>query len=206
MGKNQDEIFSWLEDSILALEHGFTDFLEQMGKSWCQKNLSWYCNTWTKRFKMLLWPSNSSLTYTSEVMDPDITTISPVNKLHPQDDILATGSSSPFSYGNQRLKMNLQKKGPNRRPRNMYMDQVQGRNQMASLTIVVMTTQMAILAERTRKQRRLVSLTPQKEKANPKSDTWCTSCFSNFDKKSATYQPLLNLCFIFCTVLAPLRC
>ncbi|VAH71962.1 unnamed protein product [Triticum turgidum subsp. durum] len=27
-------------------------------------------------------------------MDPDITTISPVNKLHPQDDILATGSSS----------------------------------------------------------------------------------------------------------------
>jgi DNA damage-binding protein 2 len=26
-------------------------------------------------------------------MDPDITTISPVNKLHPQDDILATGSS-----------------------------------------------------------------------------------------------------------------
>ena len=29
----------------------------------------------------------------AEVMDPDITTISPVNKLHPQDDILATGSS-----------------------------------------------------------------------------------------------------------------
>ena len=26
-------------------------------------------------------------------MDPDITTISPVNKLHPRDDILATGSS-----------------------------------------------------------------------------------------------------------------
>nr|ACN26722.1 unknown [Zea mays] len=26
-------------------------------------------------------------------MDPDIITISPVNKLHPQDDILATGSS-----------------------------------------------------------------------------------------------------------------
>ncbi|RCV37811.1 hypothetical protein SETIT_8G092300v2 [Setaria italica] len=42
---------------------------------------------------MLLWPSNCSLTYTSEVMDPDITTISPVNKLHPQDDILATRSS-----------------------------------------------------------------------------------------------------------------
>ena len=29
----------------------------------------------------------------AEVMDPDITTISSVNKLHPQDDILATGSS-----------------------------------------------------------------------------------------------------------------
>ncbi|KAK3160311.1 hypothetical protein QOZ80_1BG0057820 [Eleusine coracana subsp. coracana] len=29
----------------------------------------------------------------AEVMDPDITTISPVNKLHPRDDILATGSS-----------------------------------------------------------------------------------------------------------------
>uniref|UniRef100_A0A804MMX9 Uncharacterized protein n=1 Tax=Zea mays TaxID=4577 RepID=A0A804MMX9_MAIZE len=29
----------------------------------------------------------------AEVMDPDIITISPVNKLHPQDDILATGSS-----------------------------------------------------------------------------------------------------------------
>ncbi|XP_076915269.1 protein DAMAGED DNA-BINDING 2-like isoform X1 [Bidens hawaiensis] len=29
----------------------------------------------------------------SEVMDPNITTISPVNKLHPRDDVLATGSS-----------------------------------------------------------------------------------------------------------------
>ncbi|KAL6627472.1 hypothetical protein ACP70R_031198 [Stipagrostis hirtigluma subsp. patula] len=29
----------------------------------------------------------------AEVMDPDITTISPVNKLHPKDDILASGSS-----------------------------------------------------------------------------------------------------------------
>ncbi|KAG4954969.1 hypothetical protein JHK87_040563 [Glycine soja] len=29
----------------------------------------------------------------AEVMDPNITTISPVNKLHPRDDILATGSS-----------------------------------------------------------------------------------------------------------------
>lgn len=29
----------------------------------------------------------------AEVMDADITTISPVNKLHPRDDILATGSS-----------------------------------------------------------------------------------------------------------------
>ncbi|CAL5388528.1 unnamed protein product [Camellia sinensis] len=30
----------------------------------------------------------------AEVMDPNITTISPVNKLHPRDDVLATGSSS----------------------------------------------------------------------------------------------------------------
>ncbi|XP_057442272.1 protein DAMAGED DNA-BINDING 2 [Lotus japonicus] len=30
----------------------------------------------------------------AEVMDPNITTISPVNKLHPNDDILASGSSS----------------------------------------------------------------------------------------------------------------
>ncbi|XP_020261688.1 DNA damage-binding protein 2 isoform X2 [Asparagus officinalis] len=29
----------------------------------------------------------------AEVIDPDITTISPVNKLHPRDDVLATGSS-----------------------------------------------------------------------------------------------------------------
>ncbi|GAA0183963.1 damaged DNA-binding protein [Lithospermum erythrorhizon] len=29
----------------------------------------------------------------AEVMDPNITTISPVNKIHPRDDILATGSS-----------------------------------------------------------------------------------------------------------------
>lgn len=29
----------------------------------------------------------------AEVLDPDITTISPVNKLHPQDDVLASGSS-----------------------------------------------------------------------------------------------------------------
>lgn len=100
--------------------------------------------------------------------------------------------AGPFSFGNQRLKMNLRKKGPNRRSRNMYMDQVPGRNQMASLTIVVMMTRMAILAERTRKQRILVSLTLQKEKEKAKSDTWCTSCFSNFDMKSATYQLLLN--------------
>lgn len=29
----------------------------------------------------------------AEVMDPNITTITPVNKLHPRDDILASGSS-----------------------------------------------------------------------------------------------------------------
>jgi hypothetical protein len=33
----------------------------------------------------------------AEVMDPNITTISPVNKLHPRDDILASGSSRLFS-------------------------------------------------------------------------------------------------------------
>jgi hypothetical protein len=32
-----------------------------------------------------------------------------------------------FSYGSQKLKMNLLKKEPNRRPRNTYMDQVPGR-------------------------------------------------------------------------------
>jgi hypothetical protein len=63
-----------------------------------------------------------------------------------------------FSFGNQKLKMNLLKKGPNRRPRNTSMDQVPGRKQMASVAIVVMTTRMAILAERTGKQRRLASL------------------------------------------------
>ncbi|CAL4965133.1 unnamed protein product [Urochloa decumbens] len=98
--------------------------------------------------------------------------------------------------------MNLQKKGPNRRPRNMYMDQVPGRNQMASMAIVVMTTQTTILAERTRKRRRLVSLTLQKEKANPKSDTWYVSCSSNFDKRWVIHSPLVNLLFIFCTTLA----
>ncbi|CAD6232608.1 unnamed protein product [Miscanthus lutarioriparius] len=58
----------------------------------------------------------------AEVMDPDITTISPVNKLHPQDDILATAYrklkvalAGLFSFGNQKLKMNLLKKGPNRK-------------------------------------------------------------------------------------------
>lgn len=29
----------------------------------------------------------------AEVMDPNITTISPVNRLHPRDDVLASGSS-----------------------------------------------------------------------------------------------------------------
>lgn len=29
----------------------------------------------------------------AEVMDPNITTITPVNKLHPRDDVLASGSS-----------------------------------------------------------------------------------------------------------------
>lgn len=29
----------------------------------------------------------------AEIMDPNITTITPVNKLHPRDDVLASGSS-----------------------------------------------------------------------------------------------------------------
>lgn len=33
----------------------------------------------------------------AEVMDPNVTTISPVNKLHPREDVLATGSSR-FEY------------------------------------------------------------------------------------------------------------
>nr|CAB3476335.1 unnamed protein product [Digitaria exilis] len=36
--QNQDEVFSWLEDSILALEHGFTDFLEQMERAGWDQN------------------------------------------------------------------------------------------------------------------------------------------------------------------------
>ncbi|RLN25495.1 protein root UVB sensitive 5 isoform X1 [Panicum miliaceum] len=36
--QNQDDIFSWLEDSILALEHGFTDFLEQMERAGWDQN------------------------------------------------------------------------------------------------------------------------------------------------------------------------
>lgn len=35
----------------------------------------------------------------AEVTDPNITTISPVNKLHPRDDVLASGSSR-FVYIN----------------------------------------------------------------------------------------------------------
>lgn len=34
----------------------------------------------------------------AEVMDPNITTISPVNKLHPRDDVLASGSSRFGAY------------------------------------------------------------------------------------------------------------
>jgi len=36
--QNQDDVFSWLEDSILALEHGFTDFLEQMERAGWDQN------------------------------------------------------------------------------------------------------------------------------------------------------------------------
>lgn len=33
----------------------------------------------------------------AEVMDPNITTISPVNKLHPREDVLASGSSRLYA-------------------------------------------------------------------------------------------------------------
>ncbi|KAG2587082.1 protein root UVB sensitive 5-like isoform X2 [Panicum virgatum] len=36
--QNQDDVFSWLEDSILALELGFTDFLEQMERASWDRN------------------------------------------------------------------------------------------------------------------------------------------------------------------------
>ncbi|CAL4977725.1 unnamed protein product [Urochloa decumbens] len=36
--QNQDVVFSWLEDSILALEDGFTDFLEQMERAGWDQN------------------------------------------------------------------------------------------------------------------------------------------------------------------------
>ncbi|XP_039846539.1 protein root UVB sensitive 5-like isoform X2 [Panicum virgatum] len=36
--QNQDDVFSWLEASILALEHGFTDFLEQMERAGWDQN------------------------------------------------------------------------------------------------------------------------------------------------------------------------
>ncbi|XP_065878301.1 protein DAMAGED DNA-BINDING 2 [Euphorbia lathyris] len=40
----------------------------------------------------------------AEVMDPNITTISPVNKLHPRDDILASGSSRSLFIWKPKLK------------------------------------------------------------------------------------------------------
>jgi hypothetical protein len=140
----------------------------------------------------------------AEVMDPDITTISPVNKLHPQDDILATGSSryrpinqylhkhlykfslftsdvlsvhaGPSLSGNLRtiLMMILQKKGPAKRSRNMCTGQARRRKQMASAVIAAMTTRMAVLTERAGKRRRLGSPIPRRERANPKLDDECS--------------------------------
>jgi hypothetical protein len=136
----------------------------------------------------------------AEVMDPDITTISPVNKLHPQDDILATGSSryrpinqylhspsflstkdvlsvhaGPSSSGNLRtILMILQKKGLAKRSKNTCTGQVRGRKQMASAAIAAMTTRTAVLMEITRKRRRLGLPIPRRERANPKLDDECS--------------------------------
>jgi len=35
----QDEVFPWLEESIVALENGFTDFLEQLGSAGWDQDL-----------------------------------------------------------------------------------------------------------------------------------------------------------------------
>ncbi|KAL7247314.1 hypothetical protein ACSBR2_002266 [Camellia fascicularis] len=43
----------------------------------------------------------------AEVMDPNITTISPVNKLHPRDDVLATGSSRSIFIWNPKEKSEI---------------------------------------------------------------------------------------------------
>lgn len=46
----------------------------------------------------------------AEVMDPNITTISPVNKLHPRDDVLASGSSRfGFEFPNLLVENNSPK-------------------------------------------------------------------------------------------------
>jgi hypothetical protein len=68
--------------------------------------------------------------------------------------------AGPFSFGNQGMKLILQKKGQNRRPKNMYMDHVPGKNQMASMTIVAMKTRMVVLMERIKKLRKLASHIP----------------------------------------------
>lgn len=69
--------------------------------------------------------------------------------------------AGPFSFGNQRLKVMLLKRGTERRQRNLYMDQAAGKNQTASMRIAVMMTQMAVVMERRRrKRRRLASLIP----------------------------------------------
>lgn len=45
----------------------------------------------------------------AEVMDPNITTISPVNKLHPRDDILASGSSRSLFIWRPKEKHEIEK-------------------------------------------------------------------------------------------------
>ncbi|CAI9106960.1 OLC1v1006212C1 [Oldenlandia corymbosa var. corymbosa] len=45
----------------------------------------------------------------AEIMDPNITTISPVNKLHPHDDVLASGSSRSLFIWTPKEKSEVQK-------------------------------------------------------------------------------------------------
>ncbi|URD83860.1 WD domain, G-beta repeat [Musa troglodytarum] len=53
----------------------------------------------------------------AEVMDTDVTTISPVNKLHPQDHILASGSSRTLLIWKARQEDWEAKKQPEKRPK-----------------------------------------------------------------------------------------
>ncbi|XP_057955915.1 protein DAMAGED DNA-BINDING 2 isoform X2 [Malania oleifera] len=71
----------------------------------------------------------------AEVMDPNITTISPVNKLHPRDDILASGLSS---FGGPRTNQSLGRRMRGR----LYFVEEPRRNRRRSLGVTVMILMM----------------------------------------------------------------